>query len=46
MSIKQHGQKPSLSLYGIDDNMHPQNHMKMWLKNLNISIGNPCTMNN
>ncbi len=21
-------------------------HMKMWLKNLNISIGNPCTMNN
>jgi hypothetical protein len=24
MSIKQQGQKRSLSLYGIDDNMHPQ----------------------
>jgi len=24
MSIKQWGQKHSLSLYGIDDNMHPQ----------------------
>jgi hypothetical protein len=24
MSIKQRGQKRSLSLYGIDDNMHPQ----------------------
>jgi hypothetical protein len=24
MSIKQWGQKRSLSLYGIDDNMHPQ----------------------
>jgi hypothetical protein len=38
-------------LYGIDDNMHHKNknlkyHMKMWLKNLNISTRNPCTMNN
>jgi hypothetical protein len=51
MSIKQWSKNWSLSLYGIDDNMHPQKkilkyHMEMWLKNLNISIGNPCTMNN
>jgi hypothetical protein len=50
MSIKQRGQKKPLFLYGIDDNMHPQkqksevSHENV-IENLNISIGNPCTMN-
>ncbi len=51
MSIKQRDQKWSLSLYGIDDNMHPQkqksevSHENV-IEKPNISIGNPCTMNN
>ncbi len=51
MSIKQWGQKWSLSLYGIDDNMHPQKQKfevphENVIKKLKHSIRNPCTMNN
>jgi hypothetical protein len=51
MSIKQQGQKLSLSLYGIDDNTHPQKQ-KIDVSHENVIEKpkhfhwKPCTMNN